>query len=102
MKLARSNPAVSRHGFTLIEMMIVVAIIAVLVALLAGVVFRAFGKAPELENRSTITQLSNALDRFKTEIGAYPPSQIKLCFKRSSYGTTQLDQDSISFLQKMF
>ena len=102
MIIARSKPAVSRSGFTLIELLVVILIIAVLVSLTAGAVMRAITKAEELQNRNTVSQLSNALDKFKTLYGAYPPSQIKLGFKPSDYGNTQLDIDSKAFLQKMF
>ena len=62
----------SNHGFTLIEMLVVVLIIV----LLAGLVFRmvgAIGKGNDIaETRATIEKVSHALEEFKAIYGKYP------------------------------
>jgi prepilin-type N-terminal cleavage/methylation domain-containing protein len=91
-----------RDGFTLIEILIVMAIIGVLVALIASAVGRALGKANQTKCANEISQLATALENFKTKYGAYPPSRIRICERRGYYGATQFDLDSISFIQQMF
>ena len=63
----------SNHGFTLIEMLVVVLIIV----LLAGLVFRmvgAIGKGNDIAaTRATIEKVSHALEEFKAIYGKYPP-----------------------------
>jgi prepilin-type N-terminal cleavage/methylation domain-containing protein len=92
-----------RRGFTLLELLVVIVIIAVLVGLLATAVFKALLTGKQTRNRTEIAQLETALESFKTKYGVYPPSRLKLCEKFSSYDpANQLDVDSIAFLQKMF
>jgi prepilin-type N-terminal cleavage/methylation domain-containing protein len=91
-----------RGGFTLIELMVVTAIIALLVALTAAAVFKFLRKGPEIQNRSDITQLTTAVGAFKTKFGFYAPSRIKLCFQPGMYGNSQLDLDSQQVLTAMF
>lgn len=62
-----------RNGFTLIEMLVVVVIIAIL----AGIVFRLFGAGNTAANRSETTRtlelVACALEEFRAEYGKYPP-----------------------------
>lgn len=67
-----------RGGFTLIEVLVVIAIIAILVALTTAGVFRYMDKIPEITTKNEISQLSNALAAFKTKFRMYPPSRIFL------------------------
>jgi prepilin-type N-terminal cleavage/methylation domain-containing protein len=95
-----------RSGFTLIEMMIVITIIAILIALLTVAVMGIFGKTAEFQARTEIGQLELALNAAKADLGAgnsidYLPSKLKLC-PLNDWGTTQLDMDSIATLQKLF
>lgn len=92
-----------RRGFSLIELIVVIAIITILAALLLAGVQAVLKQRPEIANRNDISQLNIALQNFKAKFGFYPPSRIKLCVYRSDYDTTQqLDIDSINYLTRMF
>src|SRR5947209_2788112 len=68
-----------RSGFTLIEMLVVIAIIAILLSLTAAAVMRARLKAEEVQNRHNISQLSTAIQAFTSKTGiAYIPSMVVL------------------------
>jgi len=65
----------SRRGFTLIEILIVVAIIALLASLVAP---RLFGKLETSKQKIAKTQISlieTALDMFRLDVGRYPTTQ---------------------------
>jgi prepilin-type N-terminal cleavage/methylation domain-containing protein len=68
-----------RRGFTLIEMLAVIAIIAIL----AGIVFKmmAFAnrKASEARTIAILEKVANALTEFKAEYGQYPPVASNAC-----------------------
>lgn len=93
-------------GFTLIELMLAIAIVLVLAAILVVAVYKALGTTKQVNTANDIQQLALAFENFKTQYGFYPPSQIKLCERFSDYPTgasaTQLDTDSIAYLTKMF
>jgi len=91
-----------RQGFTLIELLVVILIIGILASLIGAAVIRALTTGKQARNRSEISQLENALEQFKNRFGVYPPSRIKLCESYASYGSTQLDIDSVAFLTKVF
>ena len=74
-----TNSTRSRAGFTLIEILVTIAIIAILVSLLVVGVMKVIGTGPEAQNRNDILQSSTALTNFKNKYKFYPPSQIKLC-----------------------
>lgn len=59
-------------GFTLLELLVVVATIAILVALLLPVISRAKGKAQRIECISNLHQLGIGLQNFVAENHAYP------------------------------
>ncbi len=103
MKSIRPRSA-GRAGFTLIEILVVIAIIAILASLLLAGVMAFLSKGPEAVARNDILQLSNALQKFKTDykVAYYPPDQLKLCMSRTQYGTTALDNQSVQFISAMF
>lgn len=74
-KHATSNDRKSvRHGFTLVEILIVVTIIGLLVGMLVAVGGPAITRAREFAVTNEITQMSGAVESFKTKYGFYPPS----------------------------
>jgi hypothetical protein len=87
--------------------MVVITIIAVLVALAAGAVWRVISNVPKTKTRTEISQFEVSVAATKKELNdvAYLPSRLKLS-ERGSYplrntaGT--LDNISVSFLQKAF
>jgi prepilin-type N-terminal cleavage/methylation domain-containing protein len=60
-------------GFSLVELMVVIAIIAILVGLLVVGAGSAIGKAKEARIKMEVAALAQALERFKQEYGEYPP-----------------------------
>lgn len=62
----------ARGGFTLLELIIVVAIIAILAALVAPAVFRNVGDAKVAAAKSQIEMLSTALTAYRLDNDAYP------------------------------
>jgi prepilin-type N-terminal cleavage/methylation domain-containing protein len=98
-----TNTQPRRPAFTLVELLIAIAIMLVLVALVAAGVFKAFGTAKQVTATNDIQQLAVGLENFKTKYGFYPPSRLKLCGNKNEYSTTtQLDVDSVAYLQRMF
>lgn len=61
-----------RAGFTLIEVMVVIVVIAVLATLVAPNVFRHVGTARDATARSQIEMLGAALDGYRLDVGHYP------------------------------
>jgi general secretion pathway protein G len=67
--------AAVRRGFTLIEILVVVVIIAILATLVAPNVFQHVGSARETTARSQVEMLGVALDAYRLHVGRYPTSQ---------------------------
>jgi prepilin-type N-terminal cleavage/methylation domain-containing protein len=107
MKLRRLNGP-RRVGFTLIELMIVIVIIGILIALLASAIMKALRKGPQVVNKNTITQLSDAIGAFQTKYNvSYVPSQLLLCERYADYAAVppalqQLAQDSVAYLTQVW
>lgn len=90
-----------RHGFTLVEMLVVIAIIVVLLGLLLSAVFVALGTRARSETTENIRQLAKGVSEFKTHFGVYPPSRIYLSRNIADYsssGNEQLKADSLKYL----
>ena len=62
------------RGFTLVELLVVIVIIAMLAALLVPAVMVAMGRAKQARIKSEIDMLHMAVMKYKSEFGAIPPS----------------------------
>ena len=68
-------PARNQAGFTLIEILVVIAVIAMLAALVAPNVFQHVGTAKDATARSQIELLGAALDAYRLDNGRYPSTE---------------------------
>jgi prepilin-type N-terminal cleavage/methylation domain-containing protein len=69
----------SRGGFTLVELLVVVTIIAVLIALISSGVMAALSRGTETSVRNEVTQLANAVQAFKAQFQVqYIPDKLVL------------------------
>lgn len=93
------KPAPQRRGFTLIELMIVIVVIATLLALLLPAVSSVFRTARDSQVQMEIRSLEQAIASFKTQFGIDPPSQIKLFEARSGWVT---DPVSVANIRSMW
>ncbi len=75
------------HGFTLLELLIVMTIISVLIALLLPAINGARRSARDTQVRTEIGQIETALSAFKAKYGQYPPSSIKLYVGVANWNT---------------
>lgn len=66
------RPPLRRTGFTLIEILVVIAVISVLAALVAPNVFQHLGTARDAAARSQMEMLGAALDAYRLDNGRYP------------------------------
>lgn len=73
--MAKTHRRLNHHGFTLIEILVVIVVIGVLAALVAPNVFRHVGSAKESTARSQIEMLGAALDAYRLDSGRYPTTE---------------------------
>jgi prepilin-type N-terminal cleavage/methylation domain-containing protein len=97
-----------RAGFTLVEVMVVVAIIAILVSLTAAAVFKVIGKGDELKARKDMSDLQLAIENFKAQFKVnFVPSRFRLRENLPDYiaginAGDSLDIDSWAYLKQLF
>jgi general secretion pathway protein G len=65
----------NQKGMTLVEIMVVLAIIGGLIGILAGQVQKQFKKAKVKEARIQMAEIGKALDIYLTDCGSYPTSE---------------------------
>ena len=61
-------------GFTLLEVLVVIAIIGLLVGLVAPAALRQLGGARVSVAKQSIERLGSILDMYKLDVGSYPPT----------------------------
>lgn len=71
----RTRSRTRRKGFTLIELMVVVLILAVLAALVVPKIVGAGGTAKVGAAKSDIASIQNLLDQFQLDCGRYPTTE---------------------------
>ena len=69
------RPAQLRAGFTLIEILVVIVVIAILASLVAPNIFQHVGAAKSATAKSQIEMLGAALDAYRLDNGTYPTTQ---------------------------
>jgi general secretion pathway protein G len=65
-------PTRRRAGFTLIEILVVIVVIAILASLVAPNIFRHVGSAKQATAKAQIEMLGAALDAYRLDNGSYP------------------------------
>jgi prepilin-type N-terminal cleavage/methylation domain-containing protein len=110
MNLGKHNAA-RRGGFTLVEILVVIAIIGVLIALLVPVVISVMRLGPDTVCQTEINKLDVSVQNFQTYFKVnYFPSQLRLAEWYGAYTLIengapqddQLDRDSVNFLQRLW
>jgi general secretion pathway protein G len=66
---------IDRRGFTLVELLVVMAIIAMLAALVGPKLFPKLGKGKQAAAKAQIELTGQALDQFRLDVGRYPTTQ---------------------------
>ena len=64
-----------QKGFTLVEMLVVMMILALLAALVGPRLFPKLGKGKQAAAKAQIELLGQALDHFRLDVGRYPTTQ---------------------------
>ena len=79
MHTRRNRPAACRSvGFTLIELIVVMAIVALLVSIAAPRYFQSVDRAKDNALRTSLNVMRDALDQFAADKGRYPDSLVEL------------------------
>jgi prepilin-type N-terminal cleavage/methylation domain-containing protein len=74
----RRDSLLTRGGFTLVELLVVIIVLAILVGLLLPVIAAALRTAHNAAAQAEINQLAQALANFKAAYGDFPPSRVIL------------------------
>jgi len=94
----------SSSAFTLVELMIVIAIVGILASLVTVGVMKGLEKGKQVAARTEISQIEAAIAAAKQSFGNVDnlPSAIKLYSTRAGFQTDQIGVDTLNFLTKAF
>jgi len=82
-----------RKGFTLVELIVVIAVVGVLVSLLLPALASARRAAKVGAMRAELSNMDTALATFYTRYGSYPPSGIVLCERGADWDWKTMGRD---------
>src|SRR5436305_14280482 len=81
-----------RAGFTVVELLVVITIIAILFALTSAAVVKALGKSDEVRTRNDISQMAAAIQAYKTHFAVpYMIDSITLTNDLTKMSTVELN-----------
>ena len=75
---AASRQLRSLHGFTVVELLVVLAVLALLLSIAAPRYIQHLDKAREITLKQDLRQMRDAIDKFYNDQGRYPESLIEL------------------------
>ena len=75
MRLATSDRSRNEGGFTLLEILVVIAILGLLIGLVAPAALRQLGGARLSVAKQSIERIGAVLDMYKLDVGAYPSTE---------------------------
>jgi general secretion pathway protein G len=75
-------PAEAHRGFTLVELLVVMAIIATLLSIVAPRYFNSLDRSKETVLRQDLNVMRDAIDKFYSDTGKYPGELAELVEKR--------------------
>lgn len=74
MKTKSPTHRPARSGFTLVELLVAITVVAILVGMLTAAVIPAFRRAREAAAQMEMKQIELAIENFKNQYGFYPPN----------------------------
>ena len=96
-KTNNSNNATARRGFTLVELLVVIGIIAILAGMILPALSKAKDSAKKAQAKSEMQNISGAVRTYEAEYSRYPiPTQITQQLKTPDYtfGTLHMTGNS--------
>ncbi len=91
-----SQPSFPRRGFTLIEVLVVITILAILVALLVPALGSAQLRARVVQVRTDISALESAIAQFKSDFGSIEPPSGIIFYENANDWTTNANNPAVA------